>query len=97
MSADDLARMRESIRLVEAAERLFADRNRYWTAKEGVGYVADQKASTDALRRRSQADAAYYTNRAQMYALAHIAETAGQVPAATWLDPSCAPEGGWPR
>lgn len=93
-----LAEMRESIRQFRQAEMDFAAITAAY-AKYGVN--GEYKASQDPSRRRAQQNAAYYSARAQMYALAHLAEQgipvpATAVPAGGWLDESAAPEGAWP-
>lgn len=86
-----LEQMRASIRRFEQAEQDFAR----ITARYGTGLDSEYMASRDANRRKAQGDAAYYNQRAQMYALAHLAEQTGSAPVPAWpYDPSCAPEGG---
>lgn len=72
-----LERMRESIRLFEDAERRFADRTRHFARR---GADAEFLASRDPERKQAQGDAAFYGQRAQMYALAALVEQGRTVP-----------------
>lgn len=95
--SDYLARMRESIRRFEDAERAFAEVTAECVRRYGMD--GEYQASVSQTRRRAQADAVYYGRRATMYALAHLVDQGSPVvvPAPEWpADSSCAPEGAWP-
>lgn len=73
-----LDRMRESIAKFEEAAATFERRTAYCRR---FGPDADFQADRDRERNRAKADCAFYGARAQMYALAELAEQGRPVPA----------------